>query len=53
MPDWIVSLLAGAALLAFLYFAFWRGLRNKPEDRPDTSLHNWTGGGQGPTAGGD
>lgn len=51
MPAWIAPLLAGAGLIAFLYFAFWRGLRNKPEDRPDSSLHHWTGGGDGPGAG--
>lgn len=43
MPTWVLPLLSGTGLIAFLYFAFWRGLRNKPEDRPDNWRDYWTG----------
>lgn len=39
----LVALLGGLALIAFIVFAFWQGLKVKPDDRPE----RFPGGGPG------
>jgi len=51
MPHWLLALLAGSALLGFIAFAFWQGIKVHPDrDNPD----NWptSSGGQDNSHGG-
>jgi hypothetical protein len=46
MPDWFAPLVAGAILLAFVGYAFWRSRRVKP-DRNNTDNIPVGAGGEG------
>jgi hypothetical protein len=45
MPDWLLPLLALIGLVSFLYFAFWKGLSNKPDPNNRDDPTNWSAGG--------